>query len=196
MLKEKLSEVQKMSGNILRPLPLHPNHITLLSVLIAAAGSYYVFQKDLLGVALIALSFAVDGLDGALARAKNLVSKFGAYLDGITDRIVEFFALLPLFFSPQFMLPALITLFFGSCMTAFSKAYADHREIMDAKTAAKLPTLLPRAERVIGIFIVLILYLLGYAEAAAYILWLLATLSVLSFIWLQKEAYSKRNERS
>lgn len=193
MIKEKLSELQKIAGDIIRPLPLHPNHITLLSLAIAAFGSYYVFQKDMLGVALIALSFAVDGLDGALARAKNQVTKFGAYLDGITDRIVEFFALLPLFFDAQLMLPVLITLFFGSCMTSFSKAYADHREIIDAKTAAKLHTLLPRAERVIGIFLVLILYLLGYPESV-YIIWILAILSIISVIWLQFEAYSKCKE--
>ncbi len=191
MMKGSLSGFQEKIGEIIRPLPLHPNHITILSVIFAIAGSYFLWKNDALGLAFFVLAFAIDGLDGALARAKNLTSNFGAYLDGISDRFVEFFAILPLLFQAQLMLPSIFTLFFGTCMVSFSKAYADHREVLDSKTASKLKTLLPRAERVIGIFICLALVQFNYIYEATLLMWALAILSAVSVIYLQFEVYSK-----
>ncbi len=186
-IKSKLSEQQNRVGEFFKWLPLHPNDITLLSVIFAAAGAWYTWQLSLWGPILFLLSFLVDGLDGAVARAKNLSSAFGAYLDGTADRIVEFFALLPLLLSPLagLLIPSLITLFFGSCMTAFTKAYADHREAVDHKIAAKLPTLMPRTERVIGLWVALILFVSGRHDILVPLMWLLAAGSILSFLWLQ-----------
>ena len=190
-IKSNLSAQQARVGEFFKWLPLHPNDITLLSVVFAALGAWFVWQQNVLGPALFLLSFALDGLDGAVARAKNLASAFGAYLDGVCDRLVEFLALLPLLFSsvPGLFLPSLLTLFFGSCMTAFSKAYADHREVCDAKTAAKLTTLMPRTERVIGIWVCLILFIYGRFEILIPLLWILAAGSILSFVWLQYGAW-------
>ena len=120
-------------GDFFKWLPCHPNDITILSFAAAIAGSYFIFLREPLGLAFFLLAFLFDGLDGAVARAKKLETAFGAYLDGILDRLVEFFALLPLFFNSTLMVPSLLVLFFGSCMTAFSKAYASHRGLMDAK---------------------------------------------------------------
>ncbi len=186
-IKSRLSEHQNRVGQFFKWLPLHPNDITLISVVLAAAGAWYVWQLSLWGPVLFLLSFLVDGLDGAVARAKNLSSAFGAYLDGTADRIVEFFALLPLLLSPLpgLLIPSLITLFFGSAMTAFSKAYADHREAVDHKKAAKLTTLMPRTERVIGIWAGLVLFVAGRFDILIPLMWLLAAGSILSFLWLQ-----------
>ncbi len=185
MLKSSLSSSQSRVGQLFKWLPLHPNDITLLSVLLAAAGAYFVWQQSILGPVLFLLSFLIDGLDGAVARAKNLTSSFGAYLDGICDRLVEFFALVPLLFAPSLFLPSLLTLFFGSCMTAFSKAYADHREAVEHQKAAKLATLMPRTERVIGIWVGLVLFVAGRFDILIPLMWILAAGSILSFLWLQ-----------
>ena len=123
-----------------------------------------------------------------MARAKKLTSAFGAYIDGICDRLAEFLALLPLFFYPEFLFPALLTLFFGSCMTSFSKAYASHRKLADEKKAAGMKTFMPRTERVIGILLVLALFLYGEVAYAWYLLWAIAAVSVLTFVLLQYEA--------
>lgn len=192
MLKNSLSDFQDRVGLFFKWLPLHPNDITLLSVVLAAAGAWFVWQQSMLGPILFLLSFLVDGLDGAVARAKNLTSAFGAYLDGVCDRIVEFFALLPFLFSSfsGLFLPSLLTLFFGSCMTAFSKAYADHREAAAHKKAAKLATLMPRTERVIGIWVGLVLFVQGRNDLLIPLLWILAAGSILSFVWLQYAVWS------
>ncbi|MFA5108114.1 MAG: CDP-alcohol phosphatidyltransferase family protein [Candidatus Micrarchaeia archaeon] len=188
MLKKSFSNFQEKLGEMLKPIPLHPNHITALSVLFAGAGTYFAFGGNLLAIPMFAISFALDAIDGAIARAKGLTSKFGAYMDGICDRLVEFLALLPLFLFAEFVFPALITLFFGTCMTSFSKAYASHREIADNKEAAQMKTIMPRAERVIAILIVLALFLYGEVMYAWYLLWAVAAVSVISFIFLQFEA--------
>jgi len=185
MLKSSLSSFQSRIGQLIKPLPLHPNHLTLLSVLLAAAGAWLAWQQSLLGPLIFLLAFAVDGLDGALARAKNLTSSFGAYLDGMCDRLVEFFSLLPFLFTPAYLLPSLLILFFGSVMTAFSKAYADHREAVEHSKAAKLPTLLPRTERAIGLFVALLLFVQNRPDFLLPLLWILAAGSILSFLWLQ-----------
>ena len=186
-IKSSLSSPQEKVGQLLKWLPLHPNGITLLSVVLAAIGAWFVWQQSILGPILFLLSFAMDGLDGAIARAKNLSSAFGAYLDGVCDRVVEFFALLPFLFAPVpgLFVPSLLTLFFGSCMTAFSKAYADHREAVEHKMAAKLSTLLPRTERVIALFVAIFLYIQGMDALLIDIMWILAAGSILSFLWLQ-----------
>ena len=86
------------------------------------------------------------------------MSARGAYIDGMIDRLVEFlfilsfsFFALPDFFIP-FQLSLVLFLFFGSCMTSFATAYAEHRKVADSKKIARQPGLLPRAERLILLF--------------------------------------------
>lgn len=187
MIKNSLAGLQEKIGKMFSFLPLHPNHITVLSLACAAFGAYFVYEKNIFGLVLFLFAFLFDGLDGAIARAKSLSSAFGAYLDGICDRLVEFFALLPFFFYPEFVFPSLLALFFGTCMHSFSKAYADHRLVCDAKTAAGLKSFLPRTERVIGIFLALLLLVIGEISFAWYLLWALAALSIIAFLMLQFE---------
>ncbi len=195
MIKQSLEEFQKNVGEFFKWLPIHPNHITILSVVFAVFGAYFLFLQEWIGLLFFLFSFLFDGLDGAIARSKNITSKFGAYMDGICDRLSEFFALLPLILNAQYLLPALLVLFFGTCMTSFSKAYADHRGVCDAKIASCLKTLFPRTERVISIFIALILYL-QQSEYLIYWIWICAFASIVAFINIQFEAYYKatRNE--
>ena len=185
MLKNSLSGLQEKVGAAFAVLPFTPNQITVLSLLFGAAGAYFAYEKNVFALALFLVAFLLDGLDGAVARAKNMSSHFGAYLDGICDRLVEFFALLPFFFYSEFVFPALLSLFFGTCMHSFSKAYADHREVMDAKAAAGLKSFLPRTERVMGIFLALALLLFGEISYAWYLLWVVAVVSAGAFCVLQ-----------
>jgi len=71
-----------------------PNQITLLSLPIYLAGSgmfllgsqkYYLF-----GVFLLHLYLVLDDVDGEIARAKNLTSNFGHWIDSIRDRVGQF----------------------------------------------------------------------------------------------------------
>ena len=74
---------------------LHPDHITLLSLvagllasLCFASGIYIFFVA---GAFLLQLHCTLDFADGYLARLKNKVSNFGALWDGVVNKIVELF---------------------------------------------------------------------------------------------------------
>lgn len=74
-----------------------PNIVTILGLIgnIAAAaliGFGYVTYGGLMAL----LAGACDGLDGSLARLRNEVSPWGAFVDSVTDRYSELFLLLGL----------------------------------------------------------------------------------------------------
>jgi phosphatidylglycerophosphate synthase len=81
------------------------------------------------------VSVFLDFVDGAVARYSNRVTKFGAYLDTISDRFVEGliflgFLSLPL---PKFIFEAkywIFLSFFGSLMTTYVKAAAKEKELV------------------------------------------------------------------
>ena len=180
-------DVSKALERVFKHVPLHPNVITLGSVLFAAAG-YFAYSYSQWGaVALIALALFLDAVDGAEARARGLESRKGAFLDGIADRLVEFCVILTLIL--QVDMPDLwvgknvwliFTLFFGTCMTSFVKAYAEHRQIMGHMDAVKMPGLLERAERSVLLMGVLALAV-AKNEWAAPLLAITALLSMITF---------------
>ncbi|MDV2989501.1 MAG: CDP-alcohol phosphatidyltransferase family protein [Dehalogenimonas sp.] len=69
---------------------LSPNAVTVIGFLITVAAAYIIAEGNLLAGGLVVL-FAgfFDMLDGALARATNRVTKFGAILDATLDRLSE-----------------------------------------------------------------------------------------------------------
>lgn len=71
-------------------LGIHPNTITVLGMLLqfGVAAVFGLGHVALGGWLLLALA-PVDALDGALARALNLQSRFGAFLDSTLDRISD-----------------------------------------------------------------------------------------------------------
>lgn len=151
--------MQLSLGKLFSSLPFTPTQITLSSVLFAAIG--FLFASVSLpyhALGFFVLAGIVDAIDGAVARAKKMVSAQGAYIDGITDRLVEFLFILSFFFFPlpSVLIPASLTLiiflFFGSSMSSFATAYAEHRHVADGKKIAAQPGILPRAERLIILF--------------------------------------------
>ena len=155
---------QKASGKLFSRLPLSANQITVCALALALVGFCFAYvQQPLLSLLFFILSGATDAIDGAVARARKEVSARGAYIDGMIDRLVEFLFACSFFFYalPPFILPAaawvIAFLFFGSCMTSFATAYADHRKVADAKKLARQPGILPRAERLILLFAALAL---------------------------------------
>ncbi|MGI2335164.1 MAG: CDP-alcohol phosphatidyltransferase family protein [Dehalogenimonas sp.] len=83
----------KMTSGLSRVLSrsgLSPNAVTVIGFLITVAAAFIIASGDLLVGGLVVL-FAgfFDMLDGALARATNRVTKFGAILDATLDRLSE-----------------------------------------------------------------------------------------------------------
>lgn len=82
--------------------PLTPNHLTVLSFLVAiGAAIFFLFGNHIhlaIGGMLYQLSFALDAMDGTLARLKNLKSRLGAFIDPYFDIWKGLFASIALVF--------------------------------------------------------------------------------------------------
>ena len=73
-------------------LPVSPNHVTWLHFSFGLVAAWLFWQESyplgLLGALLYQLSVALDCSDGEIARLKFQFSKFGSWLDVVTDNIV------------------------------------------------------------------------------------------------------------
>ena len=74
-----------------------PNQITIIGVLVQGAASYLIVI-DRLGEAgfVLILAALLDTVDGAVAKALGLTSKFGALLDSTMDRLSDALVFLPI----------------------------------------------------------------------------------------------------
>ena len=157
----------------LSALRITPNVLTLLGVLSGVALLFY--PVSILGLIFLVLSLICDGVDGSVAIVSGKVSKFGATLDAIADRITEalwFFALYQWGIAPEICL-ALFAL-------ALTQEYARARmaslgfEQIGVVTIAERPV---RASA-IAIFMVLDLLSFSFAAIAIYIFTAMALVSV------------------
>lgn len=142
-------------GRALARLPIHPNFLTLLGLALGMAlCAYLLVTRDLLLFSILAIPVGLfDMLDGALARASGKSSKFGSYLDAMTDRYFEiFFVIAVAYVTGYWILSSLLIL--GS----YSISYAKARAAMEIKIENnEWPDFLERTERdvlfVIGLFL-------------------------------------------
>jgi phosphatidylglycerophosphate synthase len=77
-------------ANALRATPLTPNHVSIIACAMAfgAMGMLGAGWNVVAGVVVQASSI-VDGVDGDLARAKGMASKFGGIFDAVLDRFAD-----------------------------------------------------------------------------------------------------------
>lgn len=153
-------DLEKVIGSIFGALPLTPNQYTYLSGIFALIGLWFMMSQDLVWATVFFLIAAgLDFVDGAVARAKNMSSKVGAYLDTVFDRYVEgiiFFGMLFLAL-PDILIPGTAWVYlaiFGSVVTTYAKAAAKEKDLVNQELKGGL---LSRGERLIMIFIALIL---------------------------------------
>ncbi len=73
-------------------IPLSPNSLTIIGLLISVWAAVVFATGDVSGAALlILLSGFFDMIDGAVARAKGRMTAFGAVLDSVCDRYADAF---------------------------------------------------------------------------------------------------------
>ncbi len=93
-------------------LPIGPNLVSLLSLLIAlASASLFSLKVGLPAGALAQLSSIIDGVDGELARLKFLSSPYGALLDALMDRYGDALIILGMAYYAYSQSPGLLVLF-------------------------------------------------------------------------------------
>jgi phosphatidylinositol phosphate synthase len=128
-------------------LRLSPTSFNLLGVLFGvAAGFCFATGRVNLGGWLVLLGGAADVLDGRIARARNLASQTGAFLDSTLDRFAEvgaFVGLAVMFRASAIELAIVVTALGGSLLVSYARARGESLGVV-AKVGV-----MQRAERLI-----------------------------------------------
>lgn len=161
-------------------LKITPNALSYLS-LILGVGFLFNIESDW-AILFLVLSLAADGLDGTLAIISNRVSKWGAALDSVMDRIVEAFWAYGLF-----LLGAPVELVLLAWLAAFTQEYMRARAGGLGVAQIGVVTISERPVRASFIFIALVARAFGFdfidqVAIAWAVLQVLSALTVLSFL--------------
>ncbi len=195
MLKGRKSSkgVQERIGELLAFIPLRPNHWTVLAIFLGLMGALAItlMQNLYFGLLLFVVGGAMDMVDGAVARARNEATRFGGFLDGVSDRFMEAIFLFAFMFYPlpEILIDSKIWLagliFIGTCMPSFIRAYAEHNKVISHTSAKKMGGLFERSERLIllaaGLFAGIILSM-DYFVGAVILSVILSSITVLQRI--------------
>jgi CDP-diacylglycerol--glycerol-3-phosphate 3-phosphatidyltransferase len=97
-LRARFKGVLDPFGRFFNRIGLHPNTMTILGLVGNSIGAYFLSQGHMtIGGLLVLAMGPVDALDGTMARLRGEPTKFGAFVDSVTDRyseLVIFFGLL------------------------------------------------------------------------------------------------------
>lgn len=161
-------------GAFLSKIGLRPVHLTIGGLLITIAGSVLLARGELfIGPLVMLAGSALDGLDGAVARASGSDSARGALVDSVSDRIGEssMFAACAFWLASQ-QEPALVLITVLSLGAALLVSYM--RAKAEANQADGKGGLMGRAERVI-------LFVAGFVfDQVTAMLWLMVILTWLT----------------
>ncbi|ACO03305.1 MAG TPA: CDP-alcohol phosphatidyltransferase family protein [Persephonella sp.] len=161
VFEEKISPVV----DLLHRINISPNVVTFSGLLFIIAGSYFLFLQEYITAGFLILAGNLcDALDGALARKHKKITRFGAFIDSVVDRLSDFFPLMAiaLIFSENtlFLSVTLLAIMF-SYMVSYTRARAEGLGI-DCKVG-----IFERAERSI---VLIIAVFTGYLEIAVSII--------------------------
>jgi len=116
---------------LLRKTPITPNALTWIGLLIAIGAGVLVATEHLFAAGwVVAFSGIFDLFDGALARATNRTTRFGAVLDSTLDRIGEavvFIGLLVFYLNQDSVIGIVLVglAMIGSQMVSYIRARAE-----------------------------------------------------------------------
>lgn len=179
-------QTRKLLEKVAANIPLSANQVTLSTILIALIGFLAVSHSQLLlGFFLFLAAGIFDALDGSIARAKKQQTSFGFFLDGVSDRIVEFLFLLSFLFLPFPSINKELTLFallFFSLIIPYMKSYAEHSRALSHEKALKMSGLFERSERLILLYLILICFIAGYGNISSNLILLGVLLTFITFL--------------
>lgn len=174
-------------GRFLNNLGFKPNFITILGLIGQMIAAIFIAFGEIMWGGLILLVFApIDALDGTMARLRNEPTRFGGFVDSVTDRyseLIVFAGLLYHFTKVQNSLGIMLVFFAaaGSIMVSYTRARAEALNY-DAKVG-----ILTRLERLVILIPCLIF---NIPMVALWILAILANITAFQRIYsVRKQAY-------
>lgn len=191
-LRKWLKGIAEPIARFLIRIGLKPNVVTYLGLIGNFVGAYLIAIGQITwGGIMVLLMGPLDGLDGTMARLKGESTKFGAFIDSVTDRYSELVILAGLmaYFLQQqnWLACGLVYLSAaGSIMVSYVKARAESLGF-DAKVG-----LLTRAERYLVLAPCLVF---NIPMVALWILAIFANITAIQrFIYVRKQWYSQQTK--
>ena len=177
-------------GTFLNKLGIPPNVITSAGLVGNILAGVMIAMGQLFWGGIIAMVTApFDALDGTMARLRNESSRYGAFVDSVTDRYSEFAlysGLLVYFIMTGTWQDALLVFFaaIGSILVSYVRAKAESLNF-----SSKIG-LITRVERY---FILIPGMILGFPRVSLWILAILSNFTALQRIWyVRKQAKSSQ----
>jgi CDP-diacylglycerol--glycerol-3-phosphate 3-phosphatidyltransferase len=169
-----------------------PNSLTYAALALAlASGVAAALSQYLLAALLLLLSGALDLLDGVVARAGRLSSRFGALLDSTADRLADALPLLGLVVACSH-LPLASLVLVGAMLGGFAVSYVRARA--EGLGVSLPPLFMRRAERLVLLLLALVagsIALPGFPSQVAMlsIIAVMGVLSLVAAVWAMRAAY-------
>jgi len=151
----RLNRVWEFLARGLARTGVSPNALTVAGLLLVIAGvaAYLAHGSSLVFGVWLVVSFACDGLDGAVARLNGSSTRFGGYLDAVTDRYQEILVLAAIAWVRD-LWPEVFLVATGALLTSYNKARVALEIPVDNLA---WPDLLERFERTIMLVAILLL---------------------------------------
>jgi len=179
-LRKIFKNVLNPIGSFLNKLGITPNMMTLLGLVGNIFAAVFLTNGKFVtgGIIILALG-PFDALDGTMARLRGEPTRFGGFVDSVTDRYSELFILggVLIYFLHQQNDTAVILTYLsaaGSVLVSYIRARAESLGF-DAKVG-----LMTRVERVI---ILSVFFILNLPEVALWILAIFTNFTALQRIW-------------
>ena len=115
---------------IAQKIPFSPNSLSIMGFFITVFACYRLSFDFLTGGVLILVGALFDVLDGIVARSRNRMTRFGAFLDSVLDRYSDAFIFLAIAYNLENVsnmtgvILCLVTLM-GSFLISYSRARAE-----------------------------------------------------------------------
>ena len=190
-LRRILKGVFDTIGAFLNALGIRPNMITTAGLLGNIAAGVLIASGQLLWGGIIALITApLDALDGTMARLRNEPSRYGSFVDSVSDRYSEFalYAGLLVYFNDTGTWRDALLVFFaamGSILVSYVRAKAEALNY-----SAKIG-LFTRVERY---FVLIPGIILGYPHISLWILAILSNFTALQRFWYVRKQAKENGE--
>lgn len=190
MYLRKISKglIDPIAGFLLK-IGLKPNMITGLGLILNAVCAYMIAtDRILIGGLILLFGAPLDVVDGAMARKLGEPSRYGAFIDSVTDRYSELIVLggLLIYYIDKGNMLACILAFIaaaGSVMVSYTKARAESLEF-NAKVG-----ILTRVERSIVMVVCLII---NQPLIALWVIAILANVTAIQRIaFVHKQAFPR-----
>ncbi len=124
--RAKYEAAMQPIGRKLGKYGIKPNTITTISLMVSFLAAYaYILKSPVIGAVGLAVASLIDILDGAIARATGLASRFGAVYDHVLDRYAEFAVLLGIGLGGFVYWPWVVFGLFGMVMASYARAKAE-----------------------------------------------------------------------